>query len=103
MSSGSIKSSEDCASIEDVRRGVDALDREIIALIGRRAHYVEAAARFKTSESSVRAPERRKSMLDVCRRWAEEEGLSPDVVEKIYQTLVDYFAQREMDRWRETN
>ena len=103
MSSGSIKSSEDCASIEDVRRVVDALDREIIALIGRRAHYVEAAARFKTSESSVRAPERRKSMLDVCRRWAEEEGLSPDVVEKIYQTLVDYFAQREMDRWRETN
>ena len=47
-----------CESIEDVRRGIDALDREIIQLIGRRAGYVEAAARFKTGEQSVRAPER---------------------------------------------
>lgn len=101
MSSGSTKSPEDCASIEEVRQGIDALDHEIITLIGRRAHYVEAAARFKTSESSVRAPERQKSMLDVRRRWAEEGGLSPDVIEKVYRILVDYFIQREMERWHE--
>ena len=39
---------EECASIEDVRLGIDALDREVVALLGRRARYVEAAARFKT-------------------------------------------------------
>lgn len=53
-----MKPPEDCANIEDVRRDIDALDREIIALIGRRARYVEAAADFKTSQSNVWAPER---------------------------------------------
>lgn len=99
MSSESVKPPEECASLEEVRWGIDALDREIIALIGRRARYVEAAARFKTSETSVRAPKRQKSMLDVRRRWAEEKGLSPDVIETIYRTLVGYFIQREMERW----
>ncbi len=100
MNPESIKPPEDCAGIEDVRREIDALDYEIITLIGRRVHYVEAAAQFKTSESSVRAPERQKAMLEQRRQWAEEEDLDPGVVEKIYQTLVEYFIQREMERWR---
>jgi len=95
-----MKPSEDCASIEDVHKNIDALDREIAALIGRRAGYVTVAARFKTGESSVRAPERQKAMLDVRRRWAEEDDLAPDVIENVYRTLIDYFIQREMRGWR---
>jgi isochorismate pyruvate lyase len=63
-----IKPPSECASIEDVRRGIDALDREIVALIGRRARYVEAAARFKTDEAGVRAPERQRAMPEERRR-----------------------------------
>jgi isochorismate pyruvate lyase len=55
-----VKPPEECASIEDVRLGIDALDREVVALIGRRARYVEAAARFKTSDESVHSPVRRR-------------------------------------------
>ena len=90
------------ASIEDVREGIDALGREIVALIGCRARFVEAAARFKTGESSVRAPERRKAMLQARRRWAEEERLSPQVIEDVYETLVLYFVSRELEHRRET-
>ena len=97
-----MKPPEECASIEDVRLGIDGLDREIIALIGRRASYVEAAARFKTGALGVRALERRKAMLESRRRWAEEEGLSPRVIEAVYETLVSYFVDRELDRWRRT-
>ena len=93
---------EECASIEDVRLGIDALDREVVALLGRRARYVEAAARFKTSEESVHSPERHNAMLEARRRWAHEEGLSPEVIEEVYETLVSYFVSREMDRWRNT-
>ena len=97
-----MKPPEECASIEDVRLGIDTLDREVIALIGRRARYVEAAARFKTGESSVRAPERREAMLEARRRWADEEGLSPRVIEAVYESLVTYFVDREMARWQDT-
>ena len=44
----SVKPPEDCASLEDVRRGIDALDLDIIRLIGERSQYVKAAAKFKT-------------------------------------------------------
>lgn len=68
-----MKPPEDCAGIEDVRRDIDALDREIIALIGRRAYFVETAARCKTTESSVRAPERQRSMLEERHRWPKRK------------------------------
>ncbi len=96
-----MKRPEDCEGIEDVRQAIDALDREIVTLIGRRARYVEAAARFKNSEQGVRAPERQREMLAQRRRWAEEAGLDPDVIEGIYRTLVSYFVDREMKGWRE--
>jgi isochorismate pyruvate lyase len=97
-----MKRPEDCESIQDVRQSIDALDREVIGLIGRRARYVEAAASFKSGEQSVRAPERQRAMLADRRRWARKTGLDPDVIEEIYRTLVSYFVDREMQQWRKT-
>ena len=96
-----MKPPEDCASIEEVRDAIDGLDRGILSLLGRRARYVAAAARFKTNEGSVRAPERQEAMLARRRDWAEEEGLDPDFVEELYGRIVSHFVGREMDRWRE--
>ena len=96
-----MKEPEDCGSIEDVRGAIDGLDREILALLGRRARYVVAAARFKTDERGVQAPERQRDMLAKRRRWAEEEGLEPNFVEDLYKNIVAHFVGHEMDRWRE--
>lgn len=92
---------EDCADIEDVRGAIDDLDREVLRLLGRRARYVAAAARFKTDRNSVRAPERQKAMLARRREWAEKEGLDPDFVEGLYERIVSHFIAREMERWQE--
>jgi isochorismate pyruvate lyase len=86
-----------------VRRGIDVLDREIIALIGERSRYVEEAAKFKADEAGVQAPERQRAMLEERRRWAEEEGLSPDVIEDLFRRLVSYFISREMESWKDGN
>ena len=52
-----MKSLEECASIEDMGLRIDRLNRESKALSGRcAARYVAAAARFKTGEADVRAP-----------------------------------------------
>ena len=97
-----MKPPENCENIKDVRRAIDTLDHEIVKLIGHRARYVEAAARFKTGAQSVRAPERQKTMLETRRRWAEENGLDPDVIEDLYQYLLSYFVGREMQHYSET-
>ena len=91
---------EDCSNIQDIRTEIDNLDRQIIKLIGKRFKYVKAAVKFKTSETSVKAPERFESMLKQRKNWAEQENLNPDVIENIYQDLVDYFINEELEDWK---
>ena len=90
---------EDCSNIQDIRTEIDNLDRQIIKLIGKRFKYVKAAVKFKTSETSVKAPERFESMLKQRKNWAEE-NLNPDVIENIYRDLVNYFINEELEDWK---
>jgi isochorismate pyruvate lyase len=90
-----MKPPAECASLAEVREAIDILDRELLALLGRRAGYVHAAARFKTDAISVRAPDRVQAMLAQRRTWADEEGLAPEVVAQFFTLLIDYFTRRE--------
>ncbi len=40
------------------------------------------------------------AMLQQRRVWAQEEGLNPDVIEKMYTDLVNYFIEEEMKHWQ---
>lgn len=92
-----------CASLDEIRTGMDAVDREIVALIARRVDYVRHAAQFKTNPATVAAPERVAAVLKTRREWAEAAGLSGDVIEAIYRQLVDYSVSEEHKRWEELN
>ena len=95
-----MKKPDQCQNIIDIRAEIDRLDRQLIAILGQRFAYVKAAAGFKTRKSDVKAPERFQAMLQQRRIWAEEEGLNADVVEKLYQDLVNYFIEEEMNQWK---
>lgn len=90
----------ECSGMEDIRAEIDHIDRTVVRLLGQRYQYVLAAAKFKTSETAVRAPERFKAMLAQRREWAQEEGLNPDAIEKLYFDLVNHFIAEEMKRWQ---
>lgn len=89
----------DCANLDEIRAGMDAIDCEIVALIAQRVAYVRAAAKFKTSSASVAAPERVAAVLKTRREWAETAGLSGQVVEDIYRQLVTYCVSEEHREW----
>jgi len=95
-----IKQPEACQNMTDIRREIDTIDQQIISLIGKRYQYVQAASKFKTSETSVKAPERFAAMLLERRKWAEMQSLDPDVIEKIYTELVHYFIAEELKHWK---
>ncbi|AXA53367.1 isochorismate lyase [Pseudomonas thivervalensis] len=90
---------KECTNMDDIRSEIDTLDQAVIKLLGKRFQYVLAASAFKTSATSVRAPERFKAMLATRREWAEAEGLSPDAIEKMYSDLVNHFIAEEMTHW----
>ncbi|MBV8886626.1 MAG: isochorismate lyase [Chroococcidiopsidaceae cyanobacterium CP_BM_RX_35] len=97
-----MKTTDECENMTNIRAEIDRLDRQVVALLGQRFAYVRAAAKFKTSETTVRAPERFQAMLKQRRIWAEEEGLNTDAIEKMYQDLVNHFIDEEMKHWQQS-
>ena len=95
-----MKDPDECANIHEVREEIDIIDREVIDALSKRFKYVVAAARFKTTEASVRAPDRFHAMLQQRREWALESGLNPDVVENIYRDLVNYYIEEELKHYK---
>jgi isochorismate pyruvate lyase len=94
-----MKHPNECENMADIRNEIDRIDRQIIGYIGNRYQYVKAAAKFKTDKTAVKAPERFAAMLLQRRKWAEEEKLSPEVIEKMYKELVNYFIAEELKEW----
>lgn len=95
------KAPEECTGLQDIRAEIDRLDREVIAALGQRFAYVKAAAKFKTSEASVKDSKRFLAMLEQRRKWAAAEGLNPDVIEKLYRDLVTHFIEEEWKQWQQ--
>ena len=91
----------ECANLQDIRAEIDRIDREVIAALGLRFAYVKAAAKFKTSEATVKASDRFVAMLARRREWAAAEGLNPDVIEKLYRDLVTHFIEEELKQWQQ--
>lgn len=95
-----MKMPNECTNIQEIRIEIDAIDRQVIAIFAKRFAYVKAASKFKTDTTSVRAKERFASMLEQRRIWAQEDGLNPEVIEKLYQDLVTYFIEEELNHWQ---
>lgn len=94
-----MENTQKCQSIEDVRGHIDEVDREIIELIAQRAEFVKIAAQFKKSISDVKAADRVKSMMVSRRAWAQECGVEPDFIEKLFTSMVQYFTGAEITHW----
>ena len=93
---------EECRSLEEIREGMDALDREIIRILVQRVAYVKAAAKFKTSAAAVAAPDRVQKVLDTRRDWAIEAGLDGEVVRALYRGIVSYCVGEEKKHWEKS-
>lgn len=95
-----MKSPEQCADLQDVRTGIDTIDRQIVTLLGERLRYVHAAAAFKPTVESIPAPERVAAMMIDRRAWAAERGLSPDFVAGLFTTITDWYIATQTAYWR---
>lgn len=91
---------EDCPTLEAVRQQIDAIDRELVAALAERGRYVQRAAGFKSSEQSVRASERVREALTQRRRWAKELGVSAELVDSLFRTVIDHFVEEELNHWK---
>ncbi len=97
----SAKPPEQCETMPEVRAGVDATDRELVALLVRRFGYMDAAARIKSDRGAVRDEARKAEVLDNVARAAEEAGLDAKRIRAVWNELVEQSIAYELARWDE--
>jgi isochorismate pyruvate lyase len=79
----------DCATMTEVRAGVDATDRELVALLARRFGYMDAAARIKPERGHVRDEARKAAVIANARAAAEARGLPAEEIADLWERLVE--------------
>ena len=90
-----------CRDMAEVRRGVDRLDEEIVALLGERFRYMAAAARIKPDREAVRDEARKADVLAKVALHAAAAGVPAEVVADLYERLVEASIAYEFDRFDE--
>lgn len=78
-----------CTTMAQVRAGVDALDRDLVALLARRFAYMDAAARIKPARGAVRDEARKTQVIDQAVAEATRLGIPADAVAAMWETLVE--------------
>lgn len=90
-----------CATMAEVRYGIDRLDEQIVALIGERFRYMDAAARIKPTRDTVRDEWRKAQVIGNARSHARAADVPEDLVGDIYERLVEVSIAYEFDRFDE--
>jgi len=102
QTAGTRTSPEDCTNMAQVREGVDAIDRELVALIAERARYMEAAARIKPSRAVVHDDWRIEDVIGKVLAEARRLGLSTELAEPVWRELVRQSIAYEFEVWDRT-
>jgi isochorismate pyruvate lyase len=87
-----MKNPKNCKNLAEIRREIDATDREIIKLIAERLAYAKASSVFK---KTVRDEVRIKKVISSRKKWAQKRGVNPKVIAAIYLLLIDYFVKEQ--------
>lgn len=92
---------EEARTMAEVREGVDALDRALVALIAERQRYMEAAARIKPSREAIHDPARIEDVVTKVLESARAASLSPAIAEPVWRTLIARCIAHEFEVWDE--
>ena len=94
-----ILSPADCITMIEVRAGVDAVDRQIVALLARRFGYMDAAARIKPDRGAVRDEWRKADVKAKVDAAADAAGIDRALVDRLYEDLIETSIAHELVRW----
>lgn len=86
-------------TMEQVRAGVDMIDRQLVVLLAERFAHMRAAARIKTDRSVVRDEARKAEVIANARAQAQAEalGLPGDMIAGLWDTLVEASIAYELE------
>jgi isochorismate pyruvate lyase len=94
-----INAPADCTTMTEVRAGVDAVDRQIVALFATRFGYMDAAARIKPTRDAVRDEWRKADVKAKVDAAAAAAAVDRALVSRLYEDLIETSIAHELVRW----
>ena len=71
----------------------------LVTLLAERQRYMDAAARIKGKREAVRDEARIEDVVGKVRASATKAGLSPEIAEPVWRTLMERCIAYEFDAW----
>ncbi len=84
-------------TMDEVRASIDAIDREMVALLGRRMRWIERAGQIKPNRDSVRDEWRKQDVHAKVRAEASKHGFPPGLLHDVYEVLMEGSIAHELE------
>lgn len=78
-----------CRDMTELRAEIDRIDRALVKLLSERQRYIERAAEIKSDRIAVRDQARIDDVLAKVLNEAGKAGLSKEIAEPVWRTLVE--------------
>lgn len=86
---------ENCTTMAEVRAGIDALDRQLVALVAERLGYIAAAARIKPDRATVRDEWRKADVLAKVAATSKQLDVPAELTTDLWERLIEYSIAHE--------
>ncbi len=87
--------------LQDIRREIDRLDREIVELLGKRFSLLAPIASIKKEEGlALFQIERWLEILKTRKDWGKDVQLSGEVLQEIFEAIHKHGLLRQVENWR---
>lgn len=87
---------EQCLDMAALRREIDRLDREIVALLAQRQLYIERAAEIKSERADIRDEGRVADVIAKVVAEAARAGLDPAIADAVWRELIERSIAHEL-------
>jgi len=85
--------------LQDARDRIDEIDRRFVELLAERYSVVDDICELKEEEGdTVRDPDREAELLDHVAAIAEENGISPALVRRLFKEILSHSVERQRRR-----
>lgn len=91
-----MRSASECSNMVELRAEIDELDRQLIALLVKRASYIDRAIDLKSAVGlQARIKTRVDEVVANVRTLAKAQGLDPNLAEALWTRIIDWSIARE--------
>lgn len=81
-----------------LRKQIDYIDQEIVQLLANRVRLVDQVGLTKNCQHAVRDAQREEQILNRLRKIAANQGVDPELISEIYQSIIAFSVQQQLQR-----